>query len=201
MADTAAAASPTSGAPASVLAARSPESIDWDAADVNTITQTAGYKPFLAFLDSPAKLTPAQRQACGIDPGWGCSAGDKDKRRKCAQQQQAHMTQLREKCEQYAAIPPPPVLGVETTATNPQGDAASAALAQDLALQEWAALQQGGAPLDSSAYGAPTFGDFIPGVSVTRGPQPEPGPLAALGVVPWWAWAALAAGAVWWWSK
>jgi hypothetical protein len=165
------------------------------------------YQPWLANLSDPSKLTNDQKLACGLVPPWTCSAGDSKKRKKCHAMLGGEVEQRRRKCEQFSAVPPPPVMTGPVPATNPQaspgaGEAAyeqqHAALAQDVS-----DLTSQLAPADAAAVDpyAPPGDSFAPYAAVSRKRDPytgqpiddEPG---LFDMIPTWAWlaAALAVG-------
>lgn len=198
---TATTSSPTAGSQGT-FEYRDPQSgavktVDWSQATVQQIQQTAGWKPWLTDLGSPSKLTGAQRLACGIDAPFTCNAGDSKRRKKCQGALNAAMTQAREKCEQWAALPPPPVL-VPPEPTNPQADpgALAASTDQQLAAMTYDpgyALPGGGAlelPLES----------FVPGYAIDRGQEiggPEPEASPGLFGLPTWAVVLVGLGIAW----
>jgi hypothetical protein len=164
------------------------------------------YEPWLSNLNDPSKLTPDQKRDCGLGILWSCSV--KKGRGNCFAQMAAANNALRAKCEQFAALAPPPVVKAPSP-TNPPADPAAAAVSQEqqlASLRQQLQMYQGGggaAPIaagvgmdlpalnESALYGSGGYIDRGQGVPAAPG-----GVLGGvLEAVPAWAWLAAAGAA------
>lgn len=142
-----------------------------------TVPQTGASEDlsWLSNLNDPTKLTPEQRVRCGIDAEFTCNSGDSKRRKKCRNAAVANGAERRQKCEQLAAIPPPPVFSdYAPPGTNPYGSPGGAEASVDARLAELAAavaeLRGGVGPVEgipADPYAAPGD-DFTPFAQVSR---------------------------------
>lgn len=147
------------------------------------------YQPWLANLNDPTKLTADQRLACGIGAAWTCNV--RSGRAGCQAALAAETNKRRARCDQLAAIGPPP--STAPAPTNPQADpgAAPAAAEQQAANAEYLASTSSGQPIGT----VPMPELFAPEAQVVRDPEAV-APTGLLGL-PTWSVLAAAALVAW----
>ena len=173
-----------------------------------TTPTTTGAQPapedlsWLGNLNDPTKLTPAQRAQCGIDPPFTCNAGDHKKKKRCREFLAGTQADLRKKCEQKAAIPPPPVFSEPPPRTNVYAstgvdEASQSAQSAELAeaIHQLRSSQGAAGAIPTDPY-APPGDEFAPygGVARNRSPYGQAGaleePAGLLDSIPTWAFLA-----------